>query len=164
MCEPLTIAASAAVIGTGASIYGQVKAGKAAKKNAEAEAASIQRQAAYEAGEIKDAFERYLGRQGSNVAKAGRVMAGSALDLIADSAIDAEKQIQAVKSGAEQQASATRAAGKRAKNIAYWNAAATGIQGVSSFLSMTNSWGGGGGSAPMSAASGTSTGRVAGPV
>ncbi len=164
MCDPLTIAASALVVGTGASVYGQIKAGKAAKKNAAAEAASMERQAKYEAGEIKDAFERYLGRQGGNVAKAGRVMAGSALDIIADSAIDAEKQINAVRSGAEQQAAATRAAGKRAKNVAYWNAAATGIQGVSGFLTMANSWGGGGGAPPMSAASGTSTGRVAGPV
>lgn len=163
MCDPLTIAASAAVVGTGVSIYGQVKAGKAAKKAAEAEAASIERQAQYEEGSIRDAFQRYLGRAATQVAKSGRAMAGSALDVIADSAIEAEKQIMAVRSGAAGQAAATRTAGKNAKSQAYWNAAATGISGVSSVLSLANSWGGGG-SQPWSTAANTSTGRIAGPV
>lgn len=164
MCDPLTIAASAAVVGTGMSVIGQVKAGKAAKRAADAEAASIERQAKYEEGDIRDAFDRYRGRAVAQVAKSGRAMGGSALDVIADSAIDAEKQIAAVRSGAASQASATRTAGKNARSQAYWNAAATGISGVSSVLSMTNSWGGSGGSQPWSNAAGTSTGRVAGPV
>lgn len=163
MCDPLTIAASAAVIGTGVSVYGQVKAGKAAKKAADAEAASIERQAKYEEGNIRDALDRYRGRVTTQVAKSGRAMGGSALDVIADSAIDAEKEIAAVRSGAASQAKATRTAGKNARSQAYWNAAATGISGVSSVLSLANSWGGGG-TPPPSAAAGTTTGRVAGPV
>lgn len=165
MCDPLTIAASAAVIGTGMSVYGQVKAGKAAKKAADAEAASIERAARYEANSIQAAAERFRGRQVAAVAKSGRALAGSALDVMADSAIDAELDIQATLTGAKQQAAATRKAGKQARSQAYWNAAASGISGVSSVLSMAGAWSSpSAGAAPFSAASGTSTGRVAGPV
>ena len=164
MCDPLSIAASALVVGTGASIYGQIKSGKAAKKAADAEAASVKRQADYQTTQIRDAFERYIGAQGGNIAKSGRAVGGSALDIIADSAIDAETQIAAVKTGAAQQAQATISAGKRARSAAYFNAAATGITGVSSFLSLTNAFSAPQAAQPFSSAAGTSTGRLAGSV
>lgn len=165
MCDPLTIAASAAVIGTGVSIYGQVKAGKAAKKAADAEAASVERQARFKEGEIRDAHDRFMGRTATQVAKSGRAMGGSALDVIADNAIEAEVQIAAVRAGATDQATATRTAGKNARSQAYWNAAATGINGVSSVLSMANSWGGSAPNTTTAASTAwTSTGRSPGTV
>ena len=159
--EPITIATiatAAAAAGAGISAYGQVQQGKAAKREADYSAATqdnnaitagyaaIQegQNAQREADQIREHRLRTIGSQRTAAAHSGLTLSGSVLDVMSDTSIQSEQDIQLAlyrgqigaynQQGAatnfRNQATMTRMAGANAKRGAYFQAAGTLLSGI----------------------------------
>ena len=150
--------------GTAVSAYGQVQQGRAAKAEAYTQArlaeedanaagyAGIQQgqQAEREADKIKEQRDRVLHSQIAAVSKSGLTLSGSAVDVIRDTAIEAEKEVRMAKYRGDMdsynsaqtarnyrnQASLYRMSGNNARRSAVWGATGTLLSGAAnSFVS-----------------------------
>lgn len=159
--DPLTmaiVAASASAAGAGVSAYGQIQAGRAAQREANYNAqvqdnnalsagyAAIQegQAAAREADQIKEQRLRVLASQRVAGAHSGISLSGSFNDVMLDTSLQSEKDIQmalykgrigaynqqGVAQNYRNQANLTRMAGANAKRSSYYQAAGTLLSGV----------------------------------
>ena len=154
------VAAAAAVAGAGISAYGMVQQGKAQKaqmeynaKSAENDAATAgyaalqeQQAAAREAEGQREQRLRVLGSQKAAASASGLTISGSVTDVMTDTSIQAEKEIQMAlyrgEIGAYNQrnrstalrsdASMSRSAGRSALTSSYWGATGALVSGFSS--------------------------------
>lgn len=154
-----TAVAGIGLIGAGVSAISSIKAGKAAKSQADFQA-DQQEQASVVAGynaknalangerevaAIQDARVRALASQEAEVGGSGITISGSAIDVMRDSVLESEKdiaqarysaQINAYNYGADAKSlltssSYTRTAGANAKTSSQWTAAGDIIGGLS---------------------------------
>lgn len=144
---------AASVVGAGISAYGMMQQGRAAKAEAEYNAkvqennavtagyAAIQEQQAAQrdAENLREQRIRTMASQRTAVAHSGLAISGSAVDVLGDTSIASEREIQTVLYGGRvasynagqqganylRQASFSRAAGANAKRSAYLQAGST---------------------------------------
>lgn len=146
------------MIASGVSAYGALKQGRAANSEAQFAADQQEQQSAVsaynarnaldnatrEAAELSDIRIRNLASQQAEVAGSGIRVTGSALDVMRDTTVQAEKAIAMIKWRGRTEAynygteakslmtssTYTRAAGKNAKKSSYWSAAGTILSGA----------------------------------
>lgn len=99
------------LIGTGISVYGTIQQGKAAKAQANFDAAQQEEQSAVaqynaksamddaerEADQLRDVRVRNLASQQTAVASSGLTISGSAIDVMRDTSIQSEKEVRMAK-------------------------------------------------------------------
>lgn len=161
-----TIAAVSAVTtlaGAGVSAYGQIQQGKAARREANYNAAvdennaisagyaAIQetQAASREVEQLRETRLRNLGSQRAAAAHSGLTISGSVLDTMGDSALEIEKEIQMTKyrgrigaynlqqqgNNLRSRATMTRIAGKNAQSSSRYAAGGTLLSGASTAAS-----------------------------
>ncbi len=146
-------------VGTGVSAYSALRAGKNAQNEANFAASQQQEQAGTaqqnarlafqnsqrEIADLRDIRTRNLAAQQAAVAGSGITISGSAIDVMRDTTLEAEKAIALARMRGEQEAANygqeakslltssdfTRRAGKNARKSSYWSAAGIAFDGAS---------------------------------
>jgi hypothetical protein len=154
------IAAGSALAGAGVSAYGMIQQGKAQRRESEYQAqvdennaittgyAAIQEQrnAQIEADQLRGVRDRALGSQRAAAAASGLTISGSVIDVMNDSAIEAEKEIQmsiyrgniaaqnrrGEADNLRQRAKLTRMSGRNAQRTSFYQAGGTLLSGAAS--------------------------------
>jgi hypothetical protein len=133
MCEPTTLTALA-VAGTVLAVAGTVTAGIQQSQAAKANAEIIEQQAGYEEARQRERARRVIAQGRAAVGKSGGVVSGSALDVLAGSAEDAELDALAIRWSGGQRAGVSRFEGRSALVSSGFGAGTTLLSGV-------NAWG-----------------------
>lgn len=128
MCPPVVAALMVVTAVVGAA--GQVQAGKAQKAMADFNARSQEEASKYNADRQQDRSTRLLGTARVNINKSGLQMSGSPLDVLADSATEAELDRQAILRMGNNQAELSRMQGRQAQRAGYFGAATTLLSGA----------------------------------
>lgn len=140
------IAAAAAVVGAGISMYGSVQQGKAAEEAGRAQrninernAIQIENQGKEEEKLLRKNSRRQLGEMRTDYGASGVTLEGSPLDWMVDSAMAAERDALNIKFTAQDRAQSMRLGGQYAfeegqsKKKAYtWQAIGTGVSAAGS--------------------------------
>jgi hypothetical protein len=141
----LAIGAIGSALGTGISVMSQIQQGSQQKRWAEYNAAVAERDAEvakqnaeYEAGLKRKETERLLGRQRALYGKAGVVLEGSPLLLMAETAAEGELDALMIERGGRLQseryrteATISNLKGKAAQRAGYYGAGTTLLTGAS---------------------------------
>jgi hypothetical protein len=151
MCDLPT---ALAVIGTAFSAVGAIQQGQAAASTADYNARVATQNAAYEERIQREKAQRLMAQQSSGYLKAGVAMSGTPLDVLADTAAQAELDALAIRYGGATQAAGYRAQGAAAKTAGYIGTGTTLLTGASSW----------GKDLFPTAPAPTGNGRMAGPV
>lgn len=134
MCPPVAAALAAAAAVVGAA--GQIQAGKAQKRMAEHNAQVTENAAQYNASRQQDRARRLMAQGRVAVAKSGIDLSGSPLDVMVDSAMDAELDRQSILRMGASQAELDRMQGRAAMRSSYFGAATSLLSGASRAVGM----------------------------
>lgn len=127
MCNPVAIVMAASAV---MSAVGQMKAGQAQKKMSEYNARIAEDTARYQAARQQDKVGRMMAGARVAINKSGLAMSGSPLDVLADSATQAELDHQAILRGGAAQANMDRYQGRVAQQAGYFGAATSLLKGA----------------------------------
>jgi hypothetical protein len=130
MCTGLEIALLA---GTGLQAASQVQAGRTQSKLLEREAEIGRRSAGFEESRLRDEAERIEGRQRTAVAKAGIRPTGSVLEVMRQSAEEAELEALNIQFGAEAGTQSRLFEAEQVKKAGQVQAAGTLLTGAGAF-------------------------------
>lgn len=130
MCNP-AIAAAAAIASTVMSAVGQIQSGQAQKKMADYNARTAEDTARYQAERQQDRVRRLMAGARVAVNKSGVTMSGSPLDVLSDSAVQAELDHQAILRQGTAQAAMDRYVGSMDESRGYLGAASALLSGAS---------------------------------
>jgi hypothetical protein len=125
-----TVASGIGFAGTALSALGAIQSGNAQARAAEYNAAAIQQQAASNEASIRRNATRVRQAQEAAVGASGIELSGSPLEVIADSAANAELDALTVRYGGDVRASQERARGAQARQAGYMGAASSLLMGM----------------------------------
>ncbi len=131
MCNPVAIVMAASAV---MSAVGQIQAGQSQKKMAEYNARVAEDTARYQATRQQDRVQRMMAGARVAINKSGLTMSGSPLDVLADSATQAELDHQAILRGGAAQAGMDRSRGRVAQQAGYFGAATSLLKGAGSVM------------------------------
>jgi len=129
MCDLQTIG----IVFTAMQAVGSISAGVSQQRAAQANAAAITSQAAYEERLQREQAARVMGAARAATAASGLVLTGSALDVIADSAAAAEMDALAIRASGRQRAAVALYEGRAALMGGIVGAGSAILSGVSAW-------------------------------
>lgn len=125
-----TVASGVGFIGTGISALGAIQGGNQQARAAEFNAQAAQNQAAAQEAQQRRQAARVMGQGRANVAASGIEMDGSPLEVMADSAANAELDALTIRYGGQVRADQERMRGSMARQAGYMGAASSLLMGM----------------------------------